>query len=572
MDQSIESDGTFYVDPDLDDYEIQRFAPESFQDDFYNINWTVEGRIGMLEMVYAGAYTDRDTDQTIDYTDYLYVGQYLPYYTCDYYVTYTTYAPGGVPTGTCQAPNLFVDSESTSEVTTHEVRFNTPADRSLRATFGGFYSDMEFTERNDFTYPGSTEVNAWGAGSGNGFGFAANSTFPSSGYQADTGPFPTGVIFRNDIRRTDEQMGIFGEVTFDMGDKFAVTAGFRWYDYEVDFEGSANSSFHNMVGSDYNSFGTDINDLYDGDGSFTWLGAFAPYDEKPVYTNDSLPDPSDPNYERIVNSVNAPDNAGDDGVIGKFSLSWTPTQDQLWYVTWSEGYRPGLLNRPGGAYQAANDYTVPFDVKSDDVTNYELGWKLDMLDGQLRFNGSAFFIDVEGLQTTIFDTSIVNLFFSDNAADAEVKGVEGDLTWLATQGLTVHAAFSLLDTEVTDVLIPTQDVIEGSELAYAPEIQATLSARYVWDTSGGLVAHVMPHLSYSDESYSDIITINRVKLDSYVLVGITAGVSSGNWMVEAFIDNLTDEEAALGASYVYDRSRMAYARPLNGGVRFSFDF
>ncbi|MBT4521435.1 MAG: TonB-dependent receptor [Halieaceae bacterium] len=572
MDQSIESDGTFYADPELDDYEIQRFVPEEIQDDFYNVNWTVEGRIGALEVLYTGAFTDRDSEQNIDYTDYLYVGQYIPYYICDYYVSYTSYSPGGVPTGTCQAPDLAVGSKSTSEVTTHEFRLHTPAEERLRLTAGVFYSDLEFTERNSFTYINSQYVDGWGSGKGDGLGFAPNYNFPSPGYHSGAGPYPTGVIFRNDIKRTDEQLGAYAELSFDISDSFDVTGGLRWDDYEVDFEGSANSSFCNMGGSDTNSYGTDINDLYDGDGSFTWLGGCALHEDKTTYTNDSLPDPSDPNYDRIVNSINAPDKGEDDGVIGKLSLSWTPTDDQLWYVTWSEGYRPGLLNRPGGAFQAANSYTVPFDVQSDELTNFELGWKLDMMDGLLRFNGSAFFVEIEGLQTTIFDTSIVNLFFSDNAADAEVKGLEGDLTWLPTSGLMVRAAFSYLDTEVTDVLIPTGDVVKGSELAYAPEFQGNLSARYTWDTAGGLSAHIMPSISYSAASYTDIIRINRIKLDSWTLVGVTAGVTNGTWMVEAFVDNLTDEKAELGGNFVYDKSRVTYARPLNAGVRFSYEF
>ena len=33
-------------------------------------------------------------------------------------------------------------------------------------------------------------------------------------------------------------------------------------------------------------------------------------------------------------------------------------------------------------------------------------------------------VDITGLQSTIFDPSIVNLFFSDNAADAEISGVK----------------------------------------------------------------------------------------------------------------------------------------------------
>ena len=181
-------------------------------------------------------------------------------------------------------------------------------------------------------------------------------------------------------------------------------------------------------------------------------------------------------------------------------------------------------------------------------------------------------IEIEGLQTTIFDTSIVNLFFSDNAADAEVKGIEGDVSWLATERLTISGAFSILDTEITKVLVPTGDVIKGSELAYAPEFQATLSGRYVWEAGNDIWAHVMPYISYSDTSYSDIIQMNRDELDSWLMVGISGGVTSGPWMAELFIDNLTNEEAALGANYVNDRSRFAYARPTNGGIRFSYEF
>ena len=47
----------------------------------------------------------------------------------------------------------------------------------------------------------------------------------------------------------------------------------------------------------------------------------------------------------------------------------------MYYVTYSEGFRPGLLNRKGGASNAAGTYTVPNVVDSDTVTNYEFGWK-----------------------------------------------------------------------------------------------------------------------------------------------------------------------------------------------------
>ena len=92
--QTIDADGVFFADPNLGDLEIQRYTQDEIKDEFDNMSLTLEGLIGDLEVVYAGAYTDRDTNQMVDYTDYLFVGQYLPYYICDYYVTYTNVCTG----------------------------------------------------------------------------------------------------------------------------------------------------------------------------------------------------------------------------------------------------------------------------------------------------------------------------------------------------------------------------------------------------------------------------------------------------------------------------------------------
>ncbi|MBB3062010.1 TonB-dependent receptor [Microbulbifer rhizosphaerae] len=573
--QTIDSDGVFFVDPDLDDMEIQRFSEDSLEDSYQNVNWTLEGRLAELEMVYTGAFTKRDSDQLVDYSDYLFVGQYLPYYICDGSVSYG----GDAPSGTCQAPNLYVNSTSEAEVGTHELRFSTPDDKRIHATFGAFYSDMELRERNDFTYPGSTQVAGWAEGQ---TGFGPNKSF-TTGYTSDAGPYPEGVIFRNDVKRTDQQMGAFGEVTFELSDAFSAIVGARYYDIEVDFEGSANSSFCNLGGEtvddDANAFGTDISDIYNGDGEYTFRGA-CDTDRHITYTRDmSLeeimatdPELSAEQANQIFNATRAPDVAATDGTIFKFTLQWMPTDDHLLYATASEGFRPGLLNRPGGA--SAGDYTVPFALDTDDTTNYELGWKTDLLDGQLRFNGSLFFVEIEKLQTTIFDPSITNLFFSDNAANAEVKGVEGDFTWAPdmVSGLLVSGSFSVLDTEITEVLTPTDDVQVGDELAFAPKFQANLQARYEWEGFSGSTYHVMPHVTYSDSSYTDIISINRMELDSWAMLGLTAGITTDKWSAEFFGKNLTDERAELSGNFVFDRSRVSVSRPRTFGIRGSYHF
>ena len=546
--QQLDTEGVFYADPELDDYDVVRFTKDEMEDRYHNTNWTLEGRLGQLEALYTGAYTERTTDQIVDYSDYLFVGQYLPYYICDGSVTY----PGtAAPSGTCYAPNLFVDSETETKIQTHELRFNTPKENRWRATAGVFYSDLELAERNDFVYPGSTQVLGFNGQTG----FAPNYPLTNTavtgeignaapGYFSDAGPFPAGTIFRNDVLRTDEQIGVFGEATFDLTDQFAITIGARYYDIEVDLEGSANSAFFNLGQTDdAQAFGTNIS------------AQFAP-----------------------GNTVGAPDKAATDGAIYKLTGTWTPTEDLLFFATYSEGFRPGLLNRPGGA-AGPGGYTVPYAIDTDEVKNYELGWKTELFDNSLRFNGSAFFVEIENLQTTIFDPSIVNLFFSDNAADAELKGIEGDFTWApyAVDGLTIAGGFSFLDTEITEVITPTDDVVAGSELAFAPGYQGNIRARYEWDLEqrfGGsaLVAHVMPQISFTDDSYSDIIEINRAEIEGWVTLDTTLGVTADNWSAELFIDNLTNEYGELAVNFVNDVERITPMRPRTIGMRVAYDF
>ena len=602
MTQKLEAEGTFTADPTLgsDSPSIQRYSPDDLEDSFNNFNWTIDGRIGELEVIYTGAYTERETDQIIDYTDYMFVGQYLPYYICDASVTYPEYnyyqegAPANQSFGTCYEPDLYALSYSETEVTTHELRFSTDQSKDMRLTAGVFYSDLQLEERVDFSYPSINKINFFDFYEGGGIPID-NLPFPGS-VITEPGPYPDDTVFRNDVRRTDEQYGIFGELSYDFNEQWSATVGARYYDVAVDLEGGANATFCNpFFANDQNAFGTDISDLYDGDGSLRFVGdcstnprlesgitadeAFAIFESLDPYSVDRGRYVNAPNaisrseIEGFVRALDAPDKAEASGTILKTTVSYKPSDDVLWYLTLSEGYRPGLLNRPGGA-AGPGDYSVPFELATDDVTNYELGWKADLMGGTLRFNGSAFFVEVERLQTTIFDPSITNLFFSDNAADAEVMGLEGNLTWLpqAVPGLTIGAAFSLLDTEITEVLTPTDDVRKGDSLAFAPEQQFNANARYTWGLEGGLDAHVMANVAYSAESYSDIIVINRDRIDGWTMLGLSAGVTAADWDATLYVDNVTDERAELARNYVNDRPRVNYARPRTMGLRLSYKF
>ena len=556
--QTIESDGVFFADPTLGDLEVNRYHDDHIEDEFDNISLTLTGSIGDLEVVYAGAYTDRQSDQRIDYTDYLFVGKYLPYYICDYYVTYTTFAPGNVPTGDCGTADLYVDSIVESEVQTHEFRVNAPLSDTMSLTAGVFMSDLELTEHNMFTYPGAL-VSDIGYGlnyaltdtSVTGVPLTGSSSWAGAGWHSGRGPYSPPVMFINDIKRTDKQQGIFGELSIDVSDTSELTVGARWYDIEVDLEGSANSSFSTgfiPAGAPHNDrqrYGTNLSNKYNGPGG-----------------NSGNP---------ALDAMDHPDKAETDGVIGKVTYSWNTSEDIMYYVTWSEGFRPGLLNRPGGDSNAT--YTVPFITESDEVTNYEFGWKTVLSDGRLRFNGSLFMVDIAGLQTSILDPSITNLFFSDNAADAEITGLEGDFVYYPdAEGWMISGAFSMLDTEITKTLTSSGDVVAGKELAFAPGMQGNLSARKEWAMTSGNMGHFQTQFTFSDDSYSDIIEPNKAQQDSYSYVNVRAGVSNDMWLAEVYIDNLTDERGEISNNYVFDRMRVTYIRPTTIGLRFKRNF
>ncbi|NCX59223.1 MAG: TonB-dependent receptor, partial [Rhodobacteraceae bacterium] len=513
--QDIDSEGVFFVDPNLDDLEIQRYTDDTNSDSFDNMSLTLEGTVGDLEVIYAGAYTDRATNQNIDYTDYLFVGQYVPFYICDGVTNYTAVASPG----TCQAPDMYVAHTGSTEVTTHEFRVNGDINDTTSFTAGVFQSDLEMIEHNEFTYPGSAKLDAKYApnyphtnpqpGQGGNAG---------AGWYSQPGPYNAPIIFVNDILRTDEQFGVFGEVNIALQDDVELTLGARYYDIAVDLEGSANGAYGNKgATSDTGGGGANLSVQYG------------------------------PN-----NTNGYPDKAETDGVIGKATLSWNPTEDTMYYVTWSEGFRPGLLNRPAGSTDSTGNYSVPAVTDTDEVTNFEFGWKATLMDGALRFNGSAFMVDITGLQSTIFDAAIVNLFFSDNAADAEISGVEGDFVYVTGNGLMLSGAFSILDTELTKSLVPTQDIIVGKELAFAPGYQANLAARKEWGMSSGNTGHWQAQMTVSDDSFSDIMEPNRAVQDSYSLFNVRAGISNDDWTAEVYIDNVTDKRADISNTFIFD--------------------
>lgn len=571
--QTIEADGVFDYDPEVGDLEVQRFNAEELEDRFSQTAWTLEGRLGALEMIYTGAYLSRDVEQTIDYSNYVNNGAYIAGYVCEYN-TPGYHGGGGVgytfdPTLSgrpgvieCSRGDSFAAISNENTRMTHEFRIRGDAAEWIHYTTGIFYEDAETRHVGDFNYGNPS----------------FNPVDPSQLQPLDANDRSVRsprTQFTNDITRPEEQLALFGEVTFDLSDTVSVTGGARFYDIEVGFEGFSGWKYGNRPVPNLANGNNANGVVLEADGDNTDGTSLTP----------DITGGRDYTQEIADAGVSQPFSADD--VILKGSVHWKPNRDLLLYATWSEGFRPPGFNRAAarngleiGADGVASapsinaDYRIPLIYQSDELNNMELGWKTTLLDGKLRFNGALYRIDWTDIQVSHFDAqNISNLWIVDNAGDAEITGLEGDFTWRATQDLTIFGAYSFNDTELVGLnpafSFATAPV--GSSLPLAPETQFNLGARYEWYTSKGL-AYAQLVNTYASEAFSSLIAVNREEQDAYFISDAAVGLSALSWGVEFFVSNLTDERAELHINTLDQQRRITTNRPLTAGLRVKYNF
>ncbi|WDE11406.1 TonB-dependent receptor [Thalassomonas haliotis] len=509
--QELGADGVFDYDPEVGDLKVQRYFPDKLRDEFSQTSWTVNGTISDLELVYTGAFLDREVEQAIDYTGYNNSGGFIPWYTCSYASEEVSYRE-------CLDPTKGFKGQQDQTRITHEFRIATDAEQPLRFIGGVYYDDFEIETQDDFVYLATPEL-----------GFVPNAPI-SGANNINPNARPAGVAFFNDITRIEEQIAVFGEVSYDLTDNLTLTAGLRWYEIESDFTGSSNFAEKGVDGDS----GRD----YDSSGG---------HSDKPLKSDDT---------------------------ITKFNISYQATDAILLYATYSEGFRPGGFNRGGGIASANPDFPdVEVTYETDDVTNYEFGWKAMLLDNTLRFNANLYYIEWDNMQVSRFDPVNVSILtFIENAADSEVKGFEGDIAWQATDNLTLLAAYSYNDTELTAL---NAQVIEmapiGSSLPLTPEFQGNLRARYDWEIDEYLVNWQVAG-QYAGSSYSSIVDSEREKQDSYTLLNASFGIEKESWSAKIYIDNLTDKRAELFINNQDDIPRVSTNRPRTMGLTFTYTY
>jgi iron complex outermembrane receptor protein len=584
--QTLNTDGVFSYDPNLEgESSTNRFIPEDNQDEFGLTTWTLEGRLAKLDVVYTGGYLDRNIDSTIDYTGYTNAGLYSAWYGCSY---------GGDLEASeeyCADPTKWYKEKTETSRSTHELRFNTSSDNAWRVTAGVFYDDQTLASVGKFKMA-NTEL----------FPDQSKSLAGRDGINSNGGPFSSEVSFVNDVNHQIKQVAVFGQAEYDLTDTVTATLGARWYQIDDIYKGATTTV---DVSRRVQAFGTlDPDEL-------TAVGEDPAAIQAAIDSGQLQTDLLDADGVLTV-----------DDVIYKASVDWKVNDDVLLFTTYSEGFRPPVTNRVGGG-QATNqtgafeDFRIPVYSTTDTLTNYEVGMKGDFLDGIVRVNATAYYSEIADLQTSRYDpTNISFLQFADNVGDAEIRGIDGDITWLATDDLVINGAFSWIDSELTRLNDELENIAPpvGSKLPYSADLSANLRARYYFQLPNGWDGFVNGSLSYTGDrlagmtmgayaledatnliygtgtglsiehesdvyagvGYPDsdgqVIEGGRYVQDSYVLGNVSVGVNHDGWKVELYVDNVTDEHAVLYIDNQQYTPKVVTNRPRTVGMRMSYDF
>jgi outer membrane receptor protein involved in Fe transport len=328
--------------------------------------------------------------------------------------------------------------------------------------------------------------------------------------------------YLTDQFREDNQQAIFGELTYDITENLDITIGGRYFDNESKLSGVS--------------------------------GYGAVYPGFPIIEVDT--------------------SVEDSGSIFKANVSYDLDDNKLIYVTWSEGYRPGGINRD-------ETDVVNRVYKADFVENYEFGWKTLTFDQRLKWNGAVYYMDWTDMQLTRYDSSYGSpVGLTINVAESNILGIETDVTYLMTPDFEISASASYNKGELSeDLTVGTNISPKGTELPSVPKFKANLAGRYNFEVSG-LEAHFQFVLSYVGDRKDDLFKFTggdtstdvRSTLDSYQNVNLSAGVRGDQWTADIYVDNLTDERHQISGGGASWDSTITVNRPRTIGVSVSYLF
>ncbi|MGO9426112.1 MAG: TonB-dependent receptor [Steroidobacteraceae bacterium] len=423
MGQRLGANGFFAYDPGIGQLQLAHAGPENLQDSFSQSALTIEGKVSDFDITFSGGWFTRNTHSIADYQDYTY--WYDKYYGsgCQWLTEsgykYSQAHPGSVGgcyTGALLPPGSYTEGQEFVITRGHytkwnqELRVTSPQEYPVHGTAGLFAERQVHEIWEQYTMPG-LDGNPYTT---NPQGLAPSLTVP--GIQGNT-------IWLTDEERVDRDSAAFVQVNWDITNAWELSGGFRQYHYDNSLQGfyGYSAAYENQTGyyPGQNACGPNGMNFWNGTPNLT----YAPFHFAPC-TN-----------------LNADVSANGHTELGRLTYKFDP--DHLVYATYSTGYRPGGVNR---VYDNAIHAIYP-PYQSDQLKNYEIGWKTQWLNETLRWNGALFWDNWDDFQFTFLGPNSVSVV--QNAPSATIKGIETNAEWRLGSGWLLSGSATYLDAKLT---------------------------------------------------------------------------------------------------------------------------
>lgn len=254
---------------------------------------------------------------------------------------------------------------------------------------------------------------------------------------------------------------------------------------------------------------------------------------------------------------------------GQVALDYKPNEQMTLYGSVSRGFTAGGFNT--GAF---NDPVGALEVFDPEILlSYEIGAKTEWFQRKLRLNAAAFYYDYSDLQVFTFNES--GLQFIENASDAEVSGIELELTALPIPELEISASLGLMNSEYKD-FSTSQGDLSGNQLIGSPEKQFNTVIQYTQDIPVGSLIY-RTDVTYTGNRFYDEnerFDLSSEGGDTVVNVKVSYLNHEENLQLSLWSNNVTDEVIIIDAVDVgaFGYQNVWYNMPRTYGLDIIYRF
>ena len=246
----------------------------------------------------------------------------------------------------------------------------------------------------------------------------------------------------------------------------------------------------------------------------------------------------------------------DTALLPRIGLVYRPIEELSVYASYAETYRPPTA---GGLTDINGERVDPEESQS-----YEVGIKLDALDGKLTGTLAAFRADKEN----VLESAPGDFLRQVNLGEVRSQGVEFDLSGEVFENFSVGVSYAYIDAAIRGDDNP--NLPSGTRLRNVPRNSASLQAAYRFSEGTFKGLRLFGGIVYEDEKRTDTSTTIETELPSYVRFDVGASYDLTDDIRTTFqIRNLTDETYYTSAA---GRNNVAVGEPFSAllGVRVRF--